>query len=194
MYSEIERNVGGIEGLYVITPQVYVDDRGYFFESYNDNNLLQNDIISNNYFIQDNESYSEATTLRGLHYQKRHPQTKIVRVIQGAVFDVALDLRPHSKTYGHAYALLLDSVNHKQLYIPRGFAHGFLALVDTIFAYKCDNYYYPDDQHGINPFDKNIIWHTQNGEQHQGIKWPVYEDYIMADRDRNWPNLADLQK
>lgn len=190
MYSKIIKDVGGIQGLCVLEPKVFEDERGYFLESYNDLELQNNDLLSTEYFIQDNESYSEENVLRGLHYQLQHPQTKIVRVIQGSVFDVALDLRPNSPTFGHAYAECLSAWNHKQLYIPRGFAHGFYATQDAIFLYKCDDYYYPDDQYGVNPFDPEIIWHTKSGKQIDGIQWPTRDiPYNMTDRDMNWPNL-----
>lgn len=195
MYEKIIKNVGGIEGLCILEPKIYKDDRGYFLESYNDKELEINQLSLDDYFVQDNESYSKTGTLRGLHYQSYHPQTKIVRVVKGNVFDVAIDLRPYSPTYGHAYGVMLSNTNHRQFYIPRGFAHGFYALEDTLFLYKCDDFYYPDEQCGINPFDKDIIFHHEFGAPSLGIPWPLANgEYIITERDRNWPMMRDLKK
>ena len=125
----IEKNVAGIEGLCVITPAVHGDNRGYFLETYSQRDMEENGI--NICFVQDNQSMSVKGVLRGLHFQKNYPQTKLVRVIKGSVFDVAVDLRKESKTFGKWYGLELTEENKKQFLIPRGFAHGFLVLSDT---------------------------------------------------------------
>ena len=131
-----------IEGLYVIVPTVHGDDRGYFMETYNQNDMHEAglDMV----FVQDNQSMSKKGVLRGLHYQKEYPQGKLVRVIKGAVFDVAVDLRVHSKTYGQWFGVELTEENKKQFYISEGFAHGFLVLSDEAeFCYKCTDFYHP---------------------------------------------------
>jgi len=156
----VEKNVGGIEGLCVITPTVHGDNRGYFMETYNLNDLHEAGIDIT--FVQDNQSMSTKGVLRGLHYQTNHPQTKLVRVIKGAVFDVAVDLRKDSKTYGKWYGIELTEENNKQLLIPKNFAHGFLVLSDVAeLCYKCDDFYHADDEGGI-------IWNDPN----IGIEWP----------------------
>ncbi len=155
----VEKNVGGIEGLCVITPAVHGDSRGYFMETYNENDMREAgiDIV----FVQDNQSMSTKGVLRGLHFQKQFPQTKLVRVIRGSVFDVAVDLRRGSKTYGKWYGVNLTEENKKQFLIPRGFAHGFLVLSDVSeFCYKCDDFYHPNDEGGLawNDPDIGIDW------------------------------------
>lgn len=157
---KVEKNIGGIEGLCVITPAVHGDARGYFMESYNQRDMEENGISIN--FVQDNQSMSTKGVLRGLHFQKNFPQAKLVRVIKGAVFDAAVDLRSGSETYGKWYGIELTEENKKQFLIPRGFAHGFLVLSETAeFCYKCDDFYHPDDEGGIAWNDPEI-----------GIKWP----------------------
>lgn len=148
-----------IEGLYIIEPKVHGDSRGYFMETYNQNDMHEAglDVV----FVQDNQSMSTKGVLRGLHFQKQHPQTKLVRVIKGAVFDVAVDLRSGSATYGKWYGVVLTAENRKQFLIPRGFAHGFLVLSETAeFCYKCDDFYHPEDEDGIawNDPDIGIVW------------------------------------
>lgn len=144
----VEKNVGGIEGLCVITPAVYGDSRGYFMETYNENDMKEAGI--NITFVQDNQSMSTKGVLRGLHFQKLFPQTKLVRTIKGSVFDVAVDLRSGSKTYGKWFGVELTEENKKQFLIPRGFAHGFLVLSDTAeFCYKCDDFYHANDEGGL---------------------------------------------
>lgn len=149
-----------IPDVIIFEPKVFRDDRGYFFESYNAQTFLDAGIECN--FVQDNQSFSKYGTLRGLHFQKgEYAQAKLVRAISGKILDVAVDLRPHSKTYGHHVAIELSDDNHRQLYIPRGFAHGFIVLSDTaLFAYKCDNFYAPQADSGIhyNDPDFNIDW------------------------------------
>lgn len=157
---QVEKNVGGIEGLCVITPKVHGDNRGYFIETYSQRDMEENGIFVN--FVQDNQSMSTKGVLRGLHFQKNYPQTKLVRAISGSVFDVAVDLRPGSATYGKWYGVLLTEENKKQFLIPKGFAHGFLVLTDTAeFCYKCDDFYHPNDEGGLAWNDPAI-----------GIEWP----------------------
>jgi dTDP-4-dehydrorhamnose 3,5-epimerase len=156
----IEKNAGGIEGLLVITPTVHGDDRGYFMETYNQNDLKEAgyDMV----FVQDNQSMSTKGVLRGLHFQKQFPQGKLVRVIKGKVFDVAVDIRKGSSTYGKWFGIELSEENKKQFYIPEGFAHGFLVLSDIAeFCYKCTDFYHPNDEGGIAWNDPKI-----------GIRWP----------------------
>lgn len=162
----VEKNVAGIEGLCVITPTVHGDNRGYFFESYSKRDMEEAGICIE--FVQDNQSMSTKGVLRGLHFQKKYSQTKLVRVIKGAVFDVAVDIRAGSATYGKWYGIELTEQNKKQFLIPKGFAHGFLVLSDQAeFCYKCDDFYHPDDEGGIAWNDPMI-----------GIEWPnVLGDY-----------------
>ena len=169
----VEKNVAGIEGLCVITPAVHGDSRGYFMETYNQRDMEENGIHIN--FVQDNQSMSVKGVLRGLHFQKNYPQTKLVRVIKGSVFDVAVDLRKDSKTFGKWYGIVLTEENKKQFLIPRGFAHGFLVLSDTAeFCYKCDDFYHPNDEGGLAWNDPTI-----------GIEWPevvgAYQGSASAD-------------
>lgn len=157
---KIEKNVAGIEGLCVIEPSVHEDSRGYFMETYSLRDMKENDIDI--VFVQDNQSMSAKGVLRGLHFQINFPQAKLVRVISGSVFDVAVDLRFESETYGRWYGIELTGENKKQFLIPKGFAHGFLVLSDTAeFCYKCDDFYHPDDEGGIAWNDPKL-----------GIKWP----------------------
>ena len=156
----VEKSVAGIEGLCVITPAVHGDSRGYFMETYSQRDMEENGIHIN--FVQDNQSMSVKGVLRGLHFQKNFPQTKLVRVIKGSVFDVAVDLRKDSKTYGKWYGIELTEENKKQFLIPRGFAHGFLVLSETAeFCYKCDDFYHANDEGGLAWNDPKI-----------GIQWP----------------------
>lgn len=159
----VEKNVGGIAGLCVITPAVHGDQRGYFMETYSQRDMAEAGLDIS--FVQDNQSMSTKGVLRGLHYQINFPQTKLVRVIRGAVFDVAVDLRPGSETYGKWYGIELTAENKKQFLIPKGFAHGFLVLSDEAeFCYKCDNFYHPNDEGGIAWNDPTI-----------GVWWPRVE-------------------
>ena len=175
----VEKNVGGIEGLCVITPAVHGDSRGYFMETYSQRDMEEAGL--NITFVQDNQSCSTKGVLRGLHFQKQYPQTKLVRVIKGRVFDVAVDLRSGSATYGKWYGSILSDENNKQFLIPKGFAHGFLVLSDIAeFCYKCDDFYHPNDEGGLAWNDPEI-----------GIEWPevvgVYrgsanpEGYTLSD-------------
>lgn len=191
----VEKNVAGIEGLCVITPAVHGDNRGYFMETYSQRDMEEAGIHI--VFVQDNQSMSTKGVLRGLHFQKQFPQTKLVRVIKGSVFDVAVDLRPGSATYGKWYGIELTEENKKQFLIPRGFAHGFLVLSDTAeFCYKCDDFYHPNDEGGLAWNDPAI-----------GVQWPQVQGaypgsasaqgYTLSDgtplnlseKDQKWPGL-----
>ena len=157
----IKENIDGIKGLCVITPVVHEDSRGYFMETYNQKDMAKAgfDIV----FVQDNQSMSTKGVLRGLHFQRQYPQTKLVRVIKGEVFDVAVDLRAGSATYGKWHGEILSEENKKQFLIPKGFAHGFLVLSDVAeFCYKCDDFYHPNDEGGMAWNDPEI-----------GIEWPL---------------------
>ena len=176
---QIEKNVGGIEGLWVITPAVHGDSRGYFMEVYNQKDMEAAGLSVA--FVQDNQSKSSKGVLRGLHYQKHHPQTKLVRVIKGSVFDVAVDLRKGSSTYGKWHGELLTEKNKRQFLIPKGFAHGFLVLSDTAeFCYKCDEFYHPEDEGGLRWDDPAL-----------DIQWPE-APLSLSEKDRNWPGLESL--
>ena len=160
MQIKVEENVGGIEGLYIIEPAVHGDERGYFMETYSQRDMEEAGLNIN--FVQDNQSMSTKGVLRGLHFQINYPQTKLVRVIKGIVFDVAVDIRKGSQTYGKWYGIELTEENKKQFLIPKGFAHGFLVLSDVAeFCYKCDDFYHPNDEGGISWNDPEI-----------GIDWP----------------------
>ena len=170
----VEKDVGGIKGLCLITPKVFGDERGYFMETYNEMEMKEEGIDIT--FVQDNQSMSSRGVLRGLHFQKKHPQTKLVRVIKGSVYDVAVDLRCGSSTYGRYYGVILTEDNKKQFLIPKGFAHGFLVLSDEAeFCYKCDEFYHPEDEGGIMWNDKDL-----------GIKWPIegIDKLIISPKDK----------
>ena len=173
-----------IEGLYVIEPTVFKDERGYFVETYNQNDMKEAglDMV----FVQDNQSLSTRGVLRGLHFQKQFPQGKLVRVVRGKVFDVAVDLRSDSKTYGKWFGVELSAENMKQFYIPEGFAHGFLVLSDEAeFCYKCTDFYHPGDEGGLAWNDPEI-----------GVEWPLEEgvDLIISEKDQKWKGLKDTFK
>jgi dTDP-4-dehydrorhamnose 3,5-epimerase len=156
----VEKNLEGIEGLCLIKPAVHGDSRGYFMETYSQRDMAEAGLDIT--FVQDNQSMSTKGVLRGLHFQKQYPQTKLVRVIRGEVFDVAVDIRPGSKTYGRWHGEILSEENKKQYLVPRGFAHGYLVLSDTAeFCYKCDDFYHPNDEGGLAWNDPEI-----------GIGWP----------------------
>lgn len=177
--SQIKVSPCPIAGLYVVEPAVHGDDRGYFMETYNQQDMAEHGL--NMVFVQDNQSRSRKGVLRGLHTQKQHPQGKLVRVIRGRVFDVAVDLRPGSDSYGKWYGVELSEENKKQFYVPEGFAHGFLVLSDVAeFCYKVTDFYHPEDEVGIAWNDPDI-----------GVQWPEVvgaycgsasaQSYMLAD-------------
>ncbi|MDW8799683.1 dTDP-4-dehydrorhamnose 3,5-epimerase [Clostridium sp. A1-XYC3] len=171
-----------IEGVYVIEPKVFGDNRGYFMETYNYEDFENAGLDMR--FVQDNHSMSRKGVLRGLHFQKECPQGKLVRITKGEVFDVAVDLRKSSSTYGKWFGIVLSEENKKQLYIPKGFAHGFLVLSETAeFIYKCTDFYYPEYECGI----------TWNDEQ-ISIEWPLdnIQEIILSDKDKGWKSLKQL--
>lgn len=173
-----------IKGLYIIEPSVFGDERGYFMETYNQNDMKQAGLSME--FVQDNQSMSVKGVLRGLHYQKQYPQGKLVRVVRGRVFDVAVDLREHSETYGKWYGLELSAENKKQFYISEGFAHGFLVLSDEAeFCYKVTDFYHPGDEGGVAWDDPDI-----------GIAWPIEEgmELILSEKDKKWKGFQDTFK
>ena len=170
-----------IEGLAVIEPSVHRDDRGYFTETYNKRDMLEAGLDLD--FVQDNQSKSSKGVLRGLHFQIEHPQGKLVRVLFGEVFDVAVDLRPGSETYGKWFGVALSGENMKQFYIPEGFAHGFYVMSDTaVFAYKVTDFYHPGDEGGLMYNDPEI-----------GVKWPIPEGEapLLSERDQHWKPLSE---
>jgi dTDP-4-dehydrorhamnose 3,5-epimerase len=174
-----------LKGCFVLEPHLIQDQRGYFMESFNEHTLAQA-FGHSVHFVQDNQSFSTKGVLRGLHYQTGDfAQAKLVRVIQGKVLDVAVDIRPDSKTFGQHFSLVLSDKNHKQLYIPRGFAHGFLVLSDTAtFFYKCDNFYNKASEGGIIYNDDTL-----------GIDWNLdVEKIIISDRDQELPTLRKAKK
>lgn len=168
-----------IEGMYTVEPAVYGDERGYFMETYNQQDMAAAGL--NMTFVQDNQSMSKRGVLRGLHFQKQYPQGKLVRVIRGEVFDVAVDLREGSPTFGIWHGEILSAENKKQFYIPEGFAHGFYVLSEEAeFCYKCTDFYHPNDEGGIKWNDSDI-----------GIDWPLIPDQnlILSEKDQNWPSF-----
>ncbi len=168
-----------IEGLKIITPAVYGDERGYFMETYQYQDFKEAGM--DYVFVQDNQSASKKGVLRGLHFQKQFPQDKLVRVIRGEVFDVAVDLRKNSPTFGQWHGVILSEENKKQFFVPKNFAHGFLVLSDYAeFCYKCTDFYHPNDEGGISWKDEKI-----------GVQWPIPEgmDLILSEKDKNWGGL-----
>lgn len=192
----VEKNVGGIEGLCMITPAVHGDSRGYFMETYSQRDMEEAGL--NYTFVQDNQSMSTKGVLRGLHFQKQYPQAKLVRVIRGSVFDVAVDLRKGSSTFGKWYGAELTEENKKQFLVPKGFAHGFLVLSETAeFCYKCDDFYHPNDEGGMAWNDPTI-----------GIEWPKIQGkyngtpsadgyrvddvpLILSEKDQRWLGIKE---
>ena len=171
-----------IKGVYIIEPKVFGDNRGYFMETYNKEHFAEAGLTMN--FVQDNESSSSKGVLRGLHFQTKHTQGKLVRVTEGEVFDVAVDLRKGSPTYGQWEGVVLSAENKKQFYIPEGFAHGFLVLSDhAIFNYKCTDFYCPEGEGGVLWNDPDI-----------GIEWPLdgIDNIILSEKDKVHPTLKDL--
>ncbi len=169
-----------IDGVYVIETKIFGDERGYFMETYNKEAFDEAGLKYN--FVQDNQSRSHKGVLRGLHFQKAHPQAKLVRVLEGEVFDVAVDLREGSETYGQWVGETLTAENKKQLMIPRGFAHGFLVLSDTAtFAYKCDDFYHPEDEGGI-PYNDDSV----------NIEWPEIDgELLLSEKDQKHQSLKE---
>ena len=197
---KVEKNVGGIEGLCVIEPAVHGDSRGYFMETYNQRDMEEAGI--NIVFVQDNQSCSTKGVLRGLHFQKQYPQTKLVRVIKGRVFDVAVDLRADSNTYGRWYGAELTEENRKQFLIPKGFAHGFLVLSEVAeFCYKCDDFYHPGDEGGLawNDPKIGIEWPEVVGEYNgtanaEGYQLDDGTALNMSEKDQQWVGIDDTFK
>lgn len=192
----VEKNVNGIEGLCVITPAVHGDNRGYFTETYSLRDMKEAGLDIT--FVQDNQSMSTKGVLRGLHFQKQYPQTKLVRVIKGEVFDVAVDLRSGSPTYGKWHGALLTEENKKQFLIPRGFAHGFLVLSDVAeFCYKCDDFYHPNDEGGLawNDPEIGIVWPKLNGEYKGSASAEGYTvDDVplnLSEKDQKWHGIRE---
>ena len=195
----VQKNLDGIEGLHLIIPTVHGDSRGYFVETYNQKDMEEQGI--NITFVQHNQSMSTKGVLRGLHFQKHYPQTKLVRVIKGSVFDVAVDLRADSPTYGKYHGEILTEENKHQFLIPRGFAHGFLVLSDVAeFCYLCDDFYHPNDEGGMAWNDPEI-----------GIQWPKLEGEYkgtasaegytvdgtplnLSEKDQKWLGIKDTFK
>lgn len=179
---KVTDNCNGIAGLKVIEPAVFGDERGYFMETYNYNDFKEAGIDCD--FVQDNQSASKRGVLRGLHFQINYPQDKLVRAVSGEVFDVAVDLREGSETFGKWFGVILSAENKKQFFIPKGFAHGFVVLSDYAeFCYKVTDFYHPNDEGGILWKDEKI-----------GIDWPLPQgmtekDLIMSDKDKVWGSL-----
>ena len=170
-----------IEGLCVIEPTVFKDERGYFVETYNYNDFAAEGLDMK--FVQDNQSMSVKGVLRGLHFQKEFPQGKLVRAIRGSVFDVAVDLRSGSATFGKWFGVELTAENKKMFYIPEGFAHGFLVLSDEAeFAYKVTDFYHPGDEGGLAYNDPEI-----------GVEWPIEPgtELILSEKDKKWKGIHD---
>ena len=168
-----------IEGVIIVEMMAFGDSRGYFMETYEERKFAKGGITAK--FVQDNQSKSVRGVLRGLHFQKTHPQAKLVRVIKGVVYDVAVDLRKNSPTYGKYIGAILSDENKKQFFIPRGFAHGFLVLSDEAeFCYKCDDFYHPEDEGGLMWNDATI-----------GIDWPLdgIETIKLSEKDKKNPNF-----
>ena len=195
--GQIKVNKALIEGLYVIEPTVHGDSRGYFVETYNQNDMHEAglDMV----FVQDNQSMSTKGVLRGLHFQKQYPQGKLVRVIPGTVFDVAVDLRSGSKTYGQWFGVELSEENNRQFYIPEGFAHGFLVLSDVAkFCYKVTDFYHPGDEGGLawNDPDIGIQWPKLEGTYKGNARAEGYTvdgvPLILSEKDQKWLGVEDI--
>lgn len=192
----VTKNLSGIEGLCFITPAVHGDSRGYFMETYNQNDMHEAGLDYN--FVQHNQSMSTKGVLRGLHFQKQFPQTKLVRVIKGEVFDVAVDLRAGSATYGKWHGEILSEENKHQFLVPKGFAHGFLVLSDMAeFCYLCDDFYHPNDEGGLawNDPKIGIVWPRLEGVYQGNADAEGYTvDGVpvnLSDKDKKWLGIKD---
>ena len=182
--GQIKVTKAPIEGLYIIEPTKHGDERGYFVETYNLRDMKEAGLDVD--FVQDNQSMSEKGVLRGLHFQINYPQDKLVRVVRGNVFDVAVDLRKGSETYGRWFGVELSAENKKQFFIPKNFAHGFLVLSETAeFTYKCTDFYHPNDEGGLMWSDSDI-----------GIDWPIRDDMKLniSEKDQKWGSFAEYTK
>lgn len=171
-----------IEGVYIIEPKVFGDARGYFFESFSERDFKEK--VGDIHFVQDNESMSKFGVMRGLHFQRPpYAQSKLVRCVKGEVIDVAVDIREGSPTYGQHVAVLLTEENHRQFFIPQGFAHGFAVLSESaVFQYKCDNFYHPEADGGISILDESL-----------GIDWGLkMEEALLSEKDTKHPKLAEF--
>lgn len=195
----VQKNLDGIEGLCLITPAVHGDSRGYFMETWSQRDMEEAGLNIN--FCQDNQSCSTKGVLRGLHFQKQYPQTKLVRVIKGEVYDVAVDLRAGSPTYGKYHGELLTEENKRQFLIPRGFAHGFLVLSDIAeFCYKCDDFYHPNDEGGLawNDPEIEIEWPKLEGDYKGSASGEGYTvDGVplnLSAKDQQWLGIKDTFK
>ena len=187
---QIEKDLNGIEGLCRLVPAVHRDARGYVMESYSLRDLAKAGICLN--FVQDNRSASVKGVLRGMHFQKQHPQAKLLQVVCGCVFDVAVDLRRNSPSYGAWYGELLSEENGCQLLIPRGFAHGFLTLSDyAVLSYKCDDYYCPGDEGGLawNDPTLGIVWPNLIAHADGSVVMTDGTPLLLSEKDRMWPCL-----
>ncbi|MDR1699616.1 MAG: dTDP-4-dehydrorhamnose 3,5-epimerase [Lachnoclostridium sp.] len=179
--GKIKVTANKIKGLYVIEPTVYEDGRGYFFETYNQRDFFDAGLTMK--FVQDNQSKSKKGVLRGMHFQNKYPQGKLVRVIRGEVFDAAVDVRPNSETFGQWFGVVLSEKNKLQFYVPEGFAHGFLVMSEEAeFAYRCTEFYHPEDEGGI-------IWNDPD----IGIKWPIENEseVQLAKKDMELPKFKE---
>ncbi len=193
---KVHKNIGEIEGLCIIETTVHGDNRGYFMETYSKRDMEEAGI--NIVFVQDNQSCSTKGVLRGLHYQQNYPQTKLIRVLKGIIYDVVVDLRKNSSTFGKWYGLTLTNDN-KQLFVPQHFAHGFLVLSETAeIVYKCDDYYHPEDEYGIiwNDPTLNIVWNVSSKiETSTNKPYYIMNDgtiITLSNKDNNLPYLKDI--
>ena len=184
---KVTEDCNGIKGLKVIEPSVFGDARGYFMEPYNYHDFKEAGLDCE--FVQDNQSASKKGVLRGLHFQIHYPQDKLVRVVNGEVFDVAVDLREGSETFGKWFGVILSAENKKQFFIPKGFAHGFVVLSDYAeFCYKVTDFYHPNDEGGLLWKDSDI-----------GVEWPLPEgmteaDLTLSDKDKVWGGIGEYVK
>ena len=196
---KVTYDLGGIEGLCLIESAIHRDPRGFFMETFSQKDMYEAGLYFS--FVQDNQCMSKKGVLRGLHFQKKFPQTKLVRVISGTVYDVAVDLRIASPTYGQYYGVILTGDNRKQYLIPRGFAHGYLVLSETAeFCYKCDDFYHADDEGGIawNDPEINIEWPEITGTYRSSVSADGYtladgSPLLLSEKDQKLPCLKDIR-